>query len=61
MNYLHNKKITYIFGDGRKDKLLSNKVFAKEFFYSYFEFINKSKKKDNWLAKAKSSNAIQEL
>ena len=43
MNYLHNKKITYIFGDGRKDKLLSNKVFAKEFFYSYFEFINKSK------------------
>ena len=24
-------------------------------------FINKSKKKDNWLAKAKSSNAIHEL
>ena len=38
MNYLYNKKITYIFGDGRKDKLLSKKQFAKEFFYSYFEF-----------------------
>ena len=43
MNNLHNKKITYIFGDGRKDKLQSNKIFAKEFFYSYFEFKNKSK------------------
>ena len=43
MNYLYNKKITYIFGDGRKDKILSSEKFAKEFFYSYFEFKNHSK------------------
>ena len=33
-------KITYVFGHGRRKKILQGKGFAKEFFYSYQEFVN---------------------
>lgn len=33
--------ITYVFGTGRIDKLLSDNYFAKEFFYSYPYFVSK--------------------
>ena len=41
MNRLKTKNITYIFGSGRKEKLLSNEEFPKEFFYSYFDIADK--------------------
>ena len=31
--------ITFIFSDGRKDKINSNQVQAEEFYYGYFNFI----------------------
>lgn len=31
--------ITYIFSEGRKDKIISNQVQAEEFYYGYFNFI----------------------
>ena len=30
--------ITYIFGDGRSEHILSEENFAKDFFYGYFDF-----------------------
>ncbi len=33
-------KITYVFGHGRRKKILQGKGFAKEFFYSYQDFVN---------------------
>lgn len=34
------KKITYVFGHGRSKKILNGNKFAKEFFYSYQDFVN---------------------
>lgn len=42
MNRLKTKSITYIFGSGRKEKLLSDEEFPKEFFYSYFDVADKA-------------------
>ena len=36
------KKITYIFGYGRMPKILSNEIYAQEFFYSYSIFNNEN-------------------
>ena len=33
-----NKKITFVFQTGRKKKLKSNEKFAKDMFYTYFNF-----------------------
>jgi len=33
-------KITYVFGHGRRKKILQEKGYAKEFFYSYQNFVN---------------------
>ena len=41
--FMKNSKITYVFGSGRLNRL-SNKTFeAREFFYSYFYFLEKYK------------------
>ena len=34
---MEEKKITYIFGDGRLAKINDNSTFAKEMYYGYFE------------------------
>ena len=36
-----DKKITFVFGSGRKNKIESEKNYAKEFFYSYFDLKKK--------------------
>ena len=46
MNRLKNQNITYIFGSGRKDKILSDKEYPKDFFYSYFQLKDKDLKVD---------------
>ena len=35
--------ITYVFGFGRSDLILSNKLYANEFFYGYHDFVNEYK------------------
>ena len=36
-----DKKITFVFGSVRKNKIESEKNYAKEFFYSYFDLKKK--------------------
>jgi len=36
-------EITYVFGFGRSDLILSNEKFANDFFYGYFNFLTKYK------------------
>ena len=45
MSKVESKKtnITYIFGYGRTDLIESNKKYATEFFYCYFDFLNEFK------------------
>ncbi len=38
---MNKLNITYVFGSGRKDKLLHKNYKAKEFFYGVDHFINK--------------------
>ena len=37
---MNNLNITYVFGSGRREKLLNNSFTAKEFFYGYQYFQN---------------------
>ena len=41
---MNNKKILFVFNEGRRNKFSSLDLFAKDFFYYYFEFI-----KDNYV------------
>ena len=40
---MNSKKILFVFNEGRRNKFSSLDMFAKDFFYYYFEF-----KKDNY-------------
>ena len=40
-----NINLTYIFSGGRKNRIESNEIFAKDFFYGYFGIKNKDVKK----------------
>ena len=36
------KSITYVFGNGRTQKIESSKNIASEFFYGYFQFLDEN-------------------
>ena len=38
---MNNKKILYVFGPGRIEKIRNESIQAKEFFYGYFDLNNK--------------------
>ena len=39
---MEKKSITYIFGNGRTEKIKSSDEFASEFFYGYIELLNEN-------------------
>ena len=43
---LNKSLITYVFGFGRSNLISSNKTFADEFFYGYFNFVDEYKEID---------------